>query len=82
MGHQTVAPLRGSRVRITGGLLADWQRRNREATAPHTLEQLRKAGNLDNLRRLLPEVPEEKRRTTPYRGRYPFLDTDLYKTLE
>ncbi|MGY0057687.1 glycoside hydrolase family 127 protein [Streptomyces sp. LZ34] len=85
MDQRTVTPLGGSRVRITGGLLADWQRRNREATVPHTMEQLRKAGNLDNLSRLLPEVPGapgEKRHDTPYRGRYPFLDTDLYKTLE
>ncbi|MDX3233004.1 glycoside hydrolase family 127 protein [Streptomyces sp. ME19-01-6] len=79
MDHRTVTPLGAPRVRITGGLLADWQRRNREATVPHTLEQLRKAGNLDNLRRLL---SEGKRQDAPYRGRYPFLDTDLYKTVE
>jgi DUF1680 family protein len=63
-------------VRITGGLLGQWQERNRRATIPHTVEQLRAAGNVDNLRRLLAEDPP------PYRGRYPFLDTDLYKTLE
>ncbi|WP_197093975.1 glycoside hydrolase family 127 protein [Nonomuraea sp. SBT364] len=63
-------------VRITGGLLHDWQRRNAAATIPHTIEQLREAGNLSNLSRLLEKDP------APYRGRYPFLDTDLYKTLE
>ncbi|GAB2660314.1 glycoside hydrolase family 127 protein [Kribbella swartbergensis] len=64
------------RVELTGGLLGDWQRRNREATVPHASGELRKAGNLDNLRRLAdPSVGA-------YRGRYPFLDTDLYKTLE
>jgi DUF1680 family protein len=69
-----VAPV--DRVQLTGGLLADWQRRNREATIPHSIAELRKAGNLDNLRRLAdPSVGA-------YRGRYPFLDTDLYKTLE
>ena len=63
-------------VELTGGLLASWQRRNREATIPHVIGELRKAGNLENLRRLAdPSVG-------PYRGRYPFLDTDLYKTLE
>ncbi|MFI0731466.1 glycoside hydrolase family 127 protein [Streptomyces sp. NPDC021225] len=77
-----VTPLGGSRVRITGGLLADWQRRNREATVPHTLEQLEKAGNLENLRRLLPTKLAENEQVRPYQGRYPFLDTDLYKTLE
>lgn len=63
-------------MRITGGLLGAWQRRNHEATIPHVIEQLYKAGNVGNLGRLLEENP------APYRGRYPFLDTDLYKTLE
>ncbi|MGW5195388.1 glycoside hydrolase family 127 protein [Kribbella sp. NPDC004138] len=63
-------------ARLTGGLLHGWQERNRRATIPHAIAELRKAGNLENLRRLAdPSVG-------PYRGRYPFLDTDLYKTLE
>ncbi|WP_141862849.1 glycoside hydrolase family 127 protein [Kribbella jejuensis] len=63
-------------VQLTGGLLGGWQRRNRVATIPHAIAELRKAGNLENLRRLNdPSVGA-------YRGRYPFLDTDLYKTLE
>ncbi|TDO69581.1 hypothetical protein EV651_101626 [Kribbella sp. VKM Ac-2571] len=66
----------GLSVELTGGLLHDWQQRNRRATIPHAITELRKAGNLENLRRLAdPSVG-------PYRGRYPFLDTDLYKTLE
>lgn len=69
-----VAPVDG--VRLTGGLLGEWQRRNREATIPHSIAELRKAGNLENLRRLLDPS------AGAYRGRYPFLDTDLYKTLE
>jgi DUF1680 family protein len=64
------------RVELTGGLLHDWQRRNRDATIPHVIAELRKAGNLENLRRLADSS------IGPYRGRYPFLDTDLYKTLE
>ena len=40
------------KVELTGGLLHDWQRRNREATIPHAIAELRKAGNLENLRRL------------------------------
>ncbi|MFK4086091.1 glycoside hydrolase family 127 protein [Kribbella sp. NPDC020789] len=63
-------------VELTGGLLQAWQRRNRVATIPHALRELRAAGNLDNLRRLADPA------VGPYRGRYPFLDTDLYKTLE
>ncbi|MEV0198088.1 beta-L-arabinofuranosidase domain-containing protein [Nonomuraea sp. NPDC050691] len=69
-----VVPAAG--VRITGGLLREWQDRNRRATIPHTIEQLRAAGNVANLRRLVEDD------APPYRGRYPFLDTDLYKTLE
>ncbi|MFC5834627.1 glycoside hydrolase family 127 protein [Nonomuraea insulae] len=69
-----VRPLPG--VHITGGLLHHWQHRNGTATIPHTIEQLREAGNVANLGRLLERDP------APYRGRYPFLDTDLYKTLE
>ncbi|MCF6473086.1 glycoside hydrolase family 127 protein [Nonomuraea sp. MG754425] len=69
-----VRPLPG--VRITGGLLHHWQRRNGTATIPHTIEQLRAAGNVANLSRLLDHDP------APFQGRYPFLDTDLYKTLE
>ncbi|RCK68801.1 glycoside hydrolase family 127 protein [Desertihabitans brevis] len=63
-------------VRIRGGLLGRWQQRNRSATVPHTVEQLRRAGNLENFTRL-PDGDE-----AGYRGRYPFLDTDVYKTLE
>ncbi|WP_214411913.1 glycoside hydrolase family 127 protein [Sphaerisporangium fuscum] len=69
-----VTPVTGAR--ITGGLLRQWQERNRRATIPHTIGRLRAAGNVDNLSRLLADDPP------PYRGRYPFLDTDLYKTLE
>jgi uncharacterized protein len=72
----TVRPLGGAAVRITGGLLADWQRRNREATIQHVIGQLHQAGHVTNLLRLLGEF------SGPHRGRYPFGDTDLYKTLE
>ncbi|MCX4831481.1 glycoside hydrolase family 127 protein [Streptomyces sp. NBC_01016] len=75
---ERLRPLPGAQVELVGGLLADWQRRNREATLPHTVEQLRAAGNVDNLRRLLPDESG----ATAFRGRYPFLDTDVYKTLE
>lgn len=81
-----VTPLAGARtplgtdaVTITGGPLATWQRRNRADTIPHTLGELRSAGNLENLRRIArPELLAD----TAYRGRYPFLDTDVFKTLE
>ncbi|QPZ38067.1 glycoside hydrolase family 127 protein [Paramicrobacterium chengjingii] len=60
----------------SNGLLGQWQRRNREQTLVHSIEQLRLAGNLDNFRAVIGGATE------PYRGRYPFLDTDVYKTLE
>ena len=70
--------LSNAAIRMAGGsgLLADWQRRNREATIPHVIGQLHQAGNVTNLLRLLGEF------SGPHRGRYPFGDTDLYKTLE
>lgn len=61
---------------LTDGLLGQWQRRNRDQTLVHSIEQLRLAGNLDNFRAVIGDSDE------PYRGRYPFLDTDVYKTLE
>jgi DUF1680 family protein len=37
-------------VRLTSGLLRDWQRRNASASMPLALRQLEVAGNLDNVR--------------------------------
>ncbi|MRG59315.1 glycoside hydrolase family 127 protein [Agromyces sp. CFH 90414] len=73
-------PLGTAEVAITGGSLAGWQARNRGATVAHVVEQLRLAGNLDNLRRIA--EPNGPAATEPFRGRYPFLDTDVFKTLE
>ena len=42
-------PLGGSGARLTGGLLADWQERNRAASLPLAMRQLNAAGNLANL---------------------------------
>ncbi len=43
-------PLSGPGPELTGGLLHDWQQRNRTASLPLALRQLEAAGNLDNLR--------------------------------
>ena len=43
-------PLAARGVRLTGGLLHEWQRRNVSASMPLALHQLAAAGNLDNLR--------------------------------
>lgn len=71
-----VRQLASSSVILTGGLLAQWQERNRNATIPHSIAELRKAGNLENFRNVGPDSEEA------FRGSYPFLDTDIYKTLE
>ena len=63
-------------VHIVGGLLHAWQLRNSAATVPHAIERLR-----DRRQPGQPQPPAGGRRAA-YRGRYPFLDTDLYKTLE
>jgi uncharacterized protein len=75
-GAGAVNPLATSAVTLTGGLLAQWQERNRTATIPHSLAELRLAGNLENFRTVKEGTGDA------YRGGYPFLDTDIYKTLE
>ncbi|MDT0268966.1 glycoside hydrolase family 127 protein [Streptomyces sp. DSM 44915] len=78
-------PLGVAGARVTGGLLGRWQERNRVATLPHALAEVTRAGNLSNFRRLLPGPAESAgaaTETPAYQGRYPFLDTDVYKTLE
>lgn len=68
-------PLAGQGVRLAGGLLGDWQQRNRAASLPLALRQLETAGNLDNLRLAISGV------NSGYQGPV-FMDSDLYKTLE
>ena len=68
--------LGSSHVQLLSGELAHWQSLNRNATIGHSLRELRAAGNLENLRTLATGHPDH------YRGKYPFLDTDLFKTLE
>jgi DUF1680 family protein len=68
-------PLPLGAVRITGGLWATRQQRNREVSLPHAYEQLEARGNLDNLRRAA------ARSAGPHRGPR-FSDSDVYKWLE
>jgi uncharacterized protein len=68
-------PLPRGAVRISSGLLADWQERNRVTSLPLALRQLEAAGNLDNLRLVIDGAHEG------YRGPA-FMDSDIYKTLE
>ena len=68
-------PPDGPGVRLTAGLLHDWQRRSHEASLPLALRQMEAAGNLANLRLAIAGAGEG------YRGPV-FMDSDLYKTLE
>jgi uncharacterized protein len=71
-----VRPLASGAVVLGDGELGRWQQRNAESTLPHVIEELRRAGNLENLETVASGAAR------PYRGSYPFLDTDVYKTLE
>jgi hypothetical protein len=75
-GTATVAhqPL-GGRVRLSAGLLRDWQERNVAASLPLALRQLETAGNLANVRLAIAGAREG------YRGPV-FMDSDIYKVLE
>ena len=52
------------------------QERNRRQTLPAVIDQVVRAGNIENVRRLVEATG------LAYKGGYPFLDTDVYKTLE
>ena len=79
---RTFSPVSARGVSLGDGFWADRRRVNREQTIPHGFEQLRRAGNLGNLR--LAAGADERYHTL---GReigldFPFLDTDVYKWLE
>jgi len=81
-------PIGAEGATITGGFWADRQRINHERTIPHGFEQLRHAGNLNNLR-LAAGVEAGHGPDGRYRSLgqaigldFPFLDTDVYKWLE
>jgi DUF1680 family protein len=68
-------PLGAGGVRLSGGLLGEWQRRNRAVSLPQALRQMETAGNLGNLRLAVAGAGGD------YRGPA-FMDSDLYKSLE
>src|SRR5215472_15106037 len=68
-------PLPYTGARLSGGLLHDWQNRNRAASLPLALRQLEAAGNLGNLRLVIDGARDG------YQGPV-FMDSDIYKTLE
>jgi DUF1680 family protein len=76
--HLSARPLGLDEVRITSGFWADWQRANREVTAPHALSWLEKDGAVDAFRRVTAGTPlSAKERPGLW-----FSDSDVYKTLE
>ncbi|MET0416370.1 MAG: beta-L-arabinofuranosidase domain-containing protein, partial [Actinoplanes sp.] len=71
-------PFDARQVQLVDGFWADRIRINRERTIPHGLDQLRAAGNLDNLR-----LADGYRAAADSAGAtLPFLDSDVYKWLE
>lgn len=70
-----VRPLSGDAVVLAAGELGRWQERNARVTLPHVIDQLRQTHHLDNLRAVAEQA-------VPYQGRYPFLDSHVYKALE
>jgi uncharacterized protein len=75
-------PIGAERSTITGGFWADRLEVNHRRTIPHGFEQLRHAGNLNNLR-LAAGVDGRYRTLGQAIGMdFPFLDTDVYKWLE
>jgi uncharacterized protein len=83
-------PVDGPGSLLPGGLLYEWQRRNREVSLPLALTQLEVAGNLANVRLATSERDRElparaghetAEREIGYRGPV-FMDSDIFKTLE
>lgn len=68
-------PLTLDQARITGGPLAEWQRRNAEATLPHAIAQLEDWGSIENFRIAAGESGAQ------HRGMV-FIDSDVHKTIE
>ena len=78
----TFQPADARHVALRDGFWTDRRRINRERTIPHGFEQLRRAGNLGNLRMA---AGADGRYHTIGRSiglDFPFLDTDVYKWLE
>ena len=75
-------PIGGEGVAITGGFWAERLRVNRERTIPHGFEQLRRAGNLNNLRMAAGVDGRYHTLGQAIGLDFPFLDTDVYKWLE
>lgn len=77
-----LVPIGARGVTLGPGFWSDRQRINRERTIPHGFEQLRRAGNLGNLRLA---AGADGRYVTLGRAiglDFPFLDSDVYKWLE
>lgn len=73
-----LVPLGLDAVRLAGGFWGDWQRANREVTAPHALHWLERDGAIDAFRRVRSGTPlDAKTRPSLW-----FSDSDLYKALE
>ena len=73
--HVRLRPLDATGVRLTGGLLGDRQRVNRNVTILRGHEELERAGTLDNFRIAAGRLEGDRRGMV-------FSDSDVYKWLE
>ncbi|WP_150308106.1 glycoside hydrolase family 127 protein [Planctomonas psychrotolerans] len=76
--HLRFSPLGLDEVRITSGFWSDWQRTNREVTAPHSVRWIEEDGAVDAFRRVAKGTPL----SAAERPGMWFSDSDVYKTLE
>ncbi|WP_327000460.1 glycoside hydrolase family 127 protein [Dactylosporangium sp. NBC_01737] len=81
-GRARLRPLDAGRFELVDGFWAERVRINRERTIPHGLQQLRRAGTLDNLRVAAGADGRYEARADSVGATFPFLDSDVYKWLE
>lgn len=77
--HSRFSGVGANHVQLLDGQLSRWQQRNLLRTIPHVVTEIREAGNLSNLRSVSIGGNDA---VIPFKGHYPFLDTDVYKVLE
>jgi hypothetical protein len=71
-----IQPVAFTQVHVHDRFWAPKMQANADVTIPHTLQQCRQDGHIDNFRRAAGELPGDKL------TQFPFDDTDIYKVIE
>jgi DUF1680 family protein len=71
-----IQPVAFTQVHVHDKFWAPKMQTNADVTIPHTLQQCRQDGHIDNFRRAAGELPGDKL------TQFPFDDTDIYKVIE